>query len=93
MAGQVSVDDHVRAALEHAIVGAAEAIDFTIDAPANPDRLLVARDALGICAEMVSALDSQRARGLGARNRGGALRARALELIDTARALPPVRTV
>jgi hypothetical protein len=92
VAPQVSVDDHTRAALDEAITAAAEAIDFTIDAPANPDRLLVARDALGLCAEIVLALDSH-ARGLPTFHRETTLRARALKLIEAARALPPSHTV
>ena len=93
VAPQLSLDGDVRAALDHAIVAAAEAIDFAIDAPANPDRLLVARDALGVCAEMVLALDSQRGRALRSRNRDAALRERAVELIEAAQAPSPGRSV
>ena len=46
-----------------------------------------ARDALGICEEMMLALDVQVARGLRARKRGEALRGRALELLEKARSL------
>jgi hypothetical protein len=84
---QVSVHAYSRLALDQAILEAAEAIDFTIDAPTSPQRLTAARDALGICAEMVLALDVQVARSLRARKRGDALRGRALELLEKARSL------
>ena|SRR6186997_419114 len=93
VAPQVSVHAHSRLALDQAILEAAQAIDFTIDAPTSPQRLTAARDALGICEEMVLALDVRAARSLNARRRGDALRGRALERLEKARSLTadPVR--
>jgi hypothetical protein len=93
VAPQVSVHEHSRVALDRAIVEAAEAIDFTIDAPTSPQRLTAAREALGICAEMMLALDVQAARSLRARKRGEELRGKALERLEKARSLAadPVR--
>jgi hypothetical protein len=87
VAPRVSVHQHSRLALDQAILEAAQAIDFTIDAPGSAQRLTAARDALGICAEMVLALDVQAARGLRARRRGEAVRGRALERLEKARSL------
>jgi hypothetical protein len=91
VAPEVSADKHVMAAVERAITEAAQAIDFTIDGPTNPDRLLAARDALGVAEEMILALNSEFARGLRVRIRSEALRARASALIEEARALTPAR--
>ena len=85
VAPQVSVYDHSRAALDHAIREAAEAIDFTIDAPESRERLAAACDALGVCEEMILALDVQISHRLRARHGGEALRTRALHLLDNAR--------
>jgi len=87
VAPRVSVHQHSRQALDQAILEAAEAIDFTIDAPGSSQRLTAARDALGICAEMMLALNVQGARSLRARKRGDELRGRALELLEQARSL------
>jgi hypothetical protein len=87
VAPRVSVHEYSRLALDRAIVEAAEAIDLTIDAPTSAQRLTAARDALGICEEMMLALDVQGARSLRARKRGDALRGRALELLEKARSL------
>jgi hypothetical protein len=87
LATQVPVHEYSRRALDRAIVEAAEAIDLTIDAPTSAQRLTAARDALGICEEMVLALDVQVARSLRARRRGDALRGRALELLEKARSV------
>ena len=88
VAPRIAVDGPVRQALEDAIASAAQAIDFTIDAPGNAHRLLAARQTLGVCSEMVRALDGRQARGLRSPDRGDATRSRALELIETARDLP-----
>ena len=87
VAPKVSIHEHSRLALDQAILEAAQAIDFTIDAPGSSQRLTAARDALGICEEMVLALNAPAARSLGARRRGDALRGRALELLEKARSL------
>ena len=94
VAPRVSVHEYSRLALDRAIVEAAEAIDFTIDAPTSSQRLTAARDALGICEEMVLALDVQVARSLRAHKRGDALRGRALELLEKARSptTDPIRS-
>jgi hypothetical protein len=94
VAPRASVHEHSRLALDQAILEAAQAIDFTIDAPTSSQRLTAARDALGICAEMMLALDVQLARGLRARRRGAALRGRALDLLEKARSLTtdPIRS-
>ena len=91
VAPRVSGYEHSRAALDHAIRDAAEAIDFTIDAPESHERLTAARNALGVCEEMIIALDVQTSRGLRARHRGDALRTKALDLLDGARAAAPHR--
>ena len=85
VAGEVVADQHATAALERAIQDAAQAIDFTIDAPADGARLLAAREALGVAEEVILALGVQYARALRARNRSAALRARAADLLATAR--------
>ena len=87
VAPRVSAHEDSRLALDQAILAAARAIDFTIDAPTSSQRLTAARDALGICAEMMLALNVQVARSLRARRRGDALRGRAMELLDKARSL------
>jgi hypothetical protein len=87
VAPKVSIHEHSRLALDQAILEAAQAIDFTIDAPGSSQRLTAARDALGVCEEMVLALNAPAARSLGARRRGDALRGRALELLEKARSL------
>ena len=84
-APEVAADIHAKAALERAIRDAAEAIDFTIDAPTDGARLLAARDALGVAEELILALGVQYARTLRARNRSEALRARAASLLAEAR--------
>jgi hypothetical protein len=84
---RVSAD--VRTAVDQAIAEAADAVNLTIDGPTNPNRLLAARDALGVVEEMILALDAQFARGLRARVRSEALRARAVKLIERARMFPP----
>jgi hypothetical protein len=94
VAPQVSDHAYSRQALDQAILEAAQAIDFTIDAPTSSQRLTAARDALGICAEMMLALNVQAARSLRARRHGEALRGRALELLEKARSLTtdPIRS-
>jgi hypothetical protein len=82
---EIRADVQAQAALECAIRDAAQAVDFTIDAPTDPARLLAARDALGIAEELILALDVQFARALRVRVRGAALRARAAELLGQAR--------
>ena len=93
VAPQVPAHSYSRLALDQAILEAAQAIDFTIDAPTSSKRLTAARDALGICEEMMLALDVQVARSLRGRKRGEALRGRALELLEKARSLTtgPIR--
>ncbi|HET6900090.1 MAG TPA: hypothetical protein VFK70_17185 [Vicinamibacteria bacterium] len=85
IAPQFSVYDHSRTALDHAMREAAEAIDLTIDAPESLERLAAARDALGVCEEMIIVLDVRISRRLRVRHRGDALRTRALHLLDSAR--------
>ncbi len=85
IAPEVCADVDAKAALERAIAEAAQAIDFTIDAPTDPSRLGAARDALGVAEELILALDGQLERALRARNRGEVLRARAQELLARAR--------
>jgi len=89
IAPHVPVHEPSRAVLDHAIREAAEAIDFIIDAPESLERLTAARDALGVCEEMIIALEGQIARSLRARHRADALRVRALGLLDDARAAVP----
>jgi hypothetical protein len=93
-APRVSVHEHSRLALDQAILEAAQAIDSTIDAPTSSQRLTAARDALGICEEMMLALHVQVARSLRARKHGDALRGRALERLEKARCLTsdPIRS-
>jgi hypothetical protein len=84
-ARELSANAEAAAALEHAIREAADAVDFTIDAPTDPGRLLAAREALGVAEELILALDVQLARGLRARNRSEELRARAQALLKQSR--------
>ena len=91
VAPRVSAYEHSRAALDHAIREAAEAIDSTIDAPQSHERLTAARNALGVCEEMIIALDVQISRGLRARHGGDALRTIAWGLLAGARAAAPQR--
>src|SRR5436190_1554859 len=77
IAPALAADKHVKAAVDRAIMDAARAIDLTIDGPSNPDRLLAARDALGVAEEMILALDRDLARALRSRTRSETLRARA----------------
>jgi hypothetical protein len=74
VAPRVAAYEHTRAALDHAIRDAAEAIDSTIDAPQSLERLTAARNALGVCEEMILVLDVQISRRLRTRHRGDALR-------------------
>ena len=85
IAPEVAADTHAKLALEGAIQDAAQAIDFTIDAPTDNARLTAARDALGVAEEVILALGAQYARALQARNRSAALRARAADLLASAR--------
>jgi hypothetical protein len=85
IAPEVQADQYVTAALERAIGDAAQAIDFTIDAPTDAARLLAARDALGVAEELILALDAQFARALRARTRSIELRSRAADLLFKAR--------
>ena len=85
IAPEVAADTYAKAAVERAIQDAAQAIDFTIEAPADGARLLAARDALGVAEELILALDAQFARALRARDRSAALRARAASLLADAR--------
>jgi hypothetical protein len=83
---QAGPEDKARASVDNAVANAAEAIDFAIDSPGNPDRLIVARDAVQDCTELLRALDRERVRTQQALGRGASLRLRALELVDMARA-------
>jgi hypothetical protein len=47
------------AAIERAIKEAAEAVELTIDAPTSPQKLMAARDALGVAEEVILALDAE----------------------------------
>jgi hypothetical protein len=85
VAPQVSIHEHSRLALDRAIVVAAEAIDFTIHAPTSSKRLTAARDALGICAEMMLALNVQGAQPAGVSAASAAREG--LELLEKARSL------
>ncbi len=71
-----------KAAIERAIMEAAEAVELTIDAPTSPQKLMAARDALGVAEEVILALDAEVGRSLRVRSRAQTLRARAVELIE-----------
>ena len=70
------------AAIGRAIKEAAEAVELTIDAPTSPQKLMAARDALGVAEEVILALDAAVGRSLRVRSRAHALRTRAAELIE-----------
>jgi hypothetical protein len=70
-----------KAAIENAIRQAADAIDSTIDRPTNVEKLMVARDAVGVAGEVIRLLDAEIGRSLRIRANAEALRARAAQLI------------
>jgi hypothetical protein len=88
-AGLLRVKGGVNVVVEQAILDAAEAVDNTIEGPTNPQRLMAARDALGIAEEVVLALDAEIGRSLRVRARAEALRARAAVLIAQGPKLSP----
>jgi hypothetical protein len=77
------------AAIERAIVAAAEAVDRTIDSPRSDALITAAREAVGVAAEVIVALDAEVGRSFRVRARAEVLRARAAELIRQARGFPP----
>ena len=81
---EVAVSVHATAAIERAIKEAAEAVELTIDAPTSPQKLMAARDALGVAEEVILALDAEVGRSLRVRSRAQGLRARASEMIARA---------
>jgi hypothetical protein len=88
-AGLLRVKGGVNAVVEQAIREAADAVEHTIDGPTNPQRLMAARDALGIAEEVILALDAEIGRSLRVRARAEALRPRAAGLIAQASKLNP----
>jgi hypothetical protein len=74
-----------KAAIDRAITEAAEAVNRTIDGPRDAERLLAARDAVGVAEEVILALDAEVGRSLRIRARAESLRTRAAELIRQAR--------
>jgi hypothetical protein len=83
-ADSLRADDAARLAMERAITEAAEAVDRTIDAPKNDDRLSTARRAIGVAVEVVLALDEEIGRSLRIRSRAEALSDQAALLIQRA---------
>jgi hypothetical protein len=83
-ADSLRADDAARLALERAITEAAEAVDRTINAPKNDERLSNARRAIGVAMEVVLALDKEIGRSLRIRSRAEALSAHAAQLIQRA---------
>jgi hypothetical protein len=79
---RAAIEVEPTAAIERAIKEAAEAVELTIDAPTSPQKLMAARDALGVAEEVILALDADVGRSLRVRSRAQALRARAAELIE-----------
>ena len=79
---EVAPSVEATAAIERAIMEAAEAVELTIDAPTSPEKLMAARDALGVAEEVILALDAEVGRSLRVRSRAQSLRTRAAELIE-----------
>lgn len=79
---EVELSAEATAAIERAIMEAAEAVELTIDAPSSPQKLMAARDALGVAEEVILALDAEVGRSLRVRSRAQALRVRAAALIE-----------
>jgi hypothetical protein len=83
-ADSLRADEAARLAMDRAITEAAEALDQTIDAPKNDERLSAARRAIGVAMEVVLALDKEIGRSLRIRSRAEALSDRAAVLIQRA---------
>lgn len=81
-AAEIERSAEATAAIERAIMEAAEAVELTIDAPSSPQKLMAARDALGVAEEVILALDAEVGRSLRVRSRAQALRVRAAALIE-----------
>ena len=86
-ATEMRTSNVAQAAIERAIVEAAEAVDRTIDSPRSAHLLAAAREAVGVATEVILALDAEVGRSLRLRTGTQALRTRAAELIHQARSL------
>src|ERR1043165_1080954 len=81
-ADSLRAEEAARLALDRAILGAAEAVERTIDGPNNHERLSAAREALGVAIEVVLALDKEIGRSLRIRSRAATLSAQAARLLE-----------
>jgi hypothetical protein len=90
-AGEMRASGVAKAAIERAISEAAEAVTRTVDGPRNPEKLMAARDALGVAEEVILALDAEIGRSLRVRARAEGLRTRATDLIRQAGQIAPAR--
>ena len=91
---EVAPSVEATAAIERAIKEAAEAVELTIDAPTSPQKLMAARDALGVAEEVILARCGGRpvtARAL-PRSRAAGPRRRA-DRADGRAGTPPFATV
>ena len=83
-AGRVQAPAPAKAAIETAVREAAQAIDLTIDAPTNAQRLGAAREALVVAAAVIATLDRDIARTYRLRADPAELGERARQLIAQA---------
>ena len=83
--------ESAKAAMEQAIVEATTAVLCTLEAPRDAAVMARARDAVDVLVDVMGALDDERGRSLRVRERGTALRYRAVELIEQARGRPKGR--
>jgi hypothetical protein len=83
-ADQMSASENAKTAVDAALHEAALALSLTVDSPRNRDKLTTARDAIGVAAEVIIALDAEIGRSLVARERPAILKERALEFIRRA---------
>jgi hypothetical protein len=84
VATQVRVNPQARTVIETAIREAAHAIDLTIDAPLDRQRLDDARAALQVCSDVIVALDHATARSHHVRGNAATPSDRARQLIAEA---------
>ena len=83
-ANSLRADEAARLAMERAITAAAEALDQTIDAPKNDEKLSAARRAIGVAMKVVLALDKEIGGSLRIRSRAEALSEHATLLLQRA---------
>ena len=83
-AARVRATAAARSVIETAIREAAQAIDLTIDAPMNRERLASAREALQVASEVIVAIDQEIARSFRLRTKASSPCERARQLIAQA---------